>query len=127
VSLFALCFDLLKNSKSIEAQLQQLLGISEETDLFETIRSLIIEYKKVCLVIRDDIFIERAVSILRNCRSEMTELAKGHLTVRTPNNLSIVSVLVRKAKKMLKQSAMLILKNIGIVRVVENISRKIKI
>ncbi len=104
-----------------------MLGISEETDLFETIRSLIIEYKKVCLVIRDDIFIERAVSILRNCRSEMTELAKGHLTVRTPNNLSIVSVLVRKAKKMLKQSAMLILKNIGIVRVVENISRKIKI
>jgi hypothetical protein len=94
LSLFALCFDLLKNSKSIEAQLQQLLGISEDTNLFETIRSLIIAYKQVCLVIRDVIFIERAVSILEDCRSEMIELAKGHFTVRMQDNLSTVSMLV---------------------------------
>lgn len=102
LSLFALCFDLLKNSKSIEAQLQQLLGISEETDIFETIRSLIIAYRQVCLVIRDVIFIERAVSILEDCRSEMIELAKGHFTVRMKNNLSISSLLIPYAKNNVK-------------------------
>jgi flagellar biosynthesis protein FliQ len=98
VTIIALILDLQHNAKSNEKLLQEMLVLYEDPWLYETIKEISTGYEKVKFNMNAPFFLDKSRNVLQTCAKEITNLAKGNLTVAELDQIANLTDLLHRTK-----------------------------
>lgn len=102
VTILTFLFDISRSLKFNEQLLSEILKLSDDQWMYNSVRSITTNYRKIHSEIRDEFFLERTKNVLNECTRSMSELSKGRITLKEPSDAVIVNDLIIRARHQAK-------------------------